>query len=106
MDIMQRAKLAAFCGIALAVTVPNFSSAADIGKGREIYTNYCIGCHGPDGRGTFPDIPDFTRGDRLMRPDGMIAETIADGINAMPGFRGIINKFELLDVVAYLRTMQ
>ncbi len=53
-----------------------------------------------------PGIPDFTFGGTLMRPDAVLAESIRTGANAMPGFRGIITDFQILDVVAYLRTMQ
>lgn len=106
MDFMRWIRGAALGCTVVAAISPGNGVAADIGKGREIYTGFCAGCHGDTGRGVMPGIPDFTFGATLMRPDAVLAESIRSGVNAMPGFRGIITDFQILDVVAYLRTMQ
>ncbi len=89
---------------AVAMSAP--VSAADIGKGREIFMNYCAGCHGANGAGLMPGTPNFTRGMVLMAPDAVLVESIRAGRNAMPGFRGVVIDQQLLDVVAFLRTLQ
>jgi len=90
-------------GVALA---PCVSWAADPANGRQGYERYCIGCHGPDGRGVVANAPDFSRGQGLMAPDVTIAQTLRSGKGGMPSFLGILSNTELLDVVAYLRTLQ
>lgn len=41
-----------------------------------------------------------------MAPDTAIAQTLRSGKGGMPAFAGIFSNAELLDVVAYLRTLQ
>jgi mono/diheme cytochrome c family protein len=90
-------------GVALA---PYVSWAADPANGRQGYDRYCVSCHGADGRGLVANAPDFSRGEGLMSPDLAIAQTLRSGKGGMPSFLGILSNTELLDVVAYLRTLQ
>ncbi|UCH46594.1 MAG: cytochrome c [Betaproteobacteria bacterium] len=85
---------------------PVVSKAADPASGRQAYERYCISCHGADGRGVVANAPDFARGQGLMAPDVTIAQTLRSGKGGMPSFLGILSNTELLDVVAYLRTLQ
>ena len=78
--------------------------AADVFNGKTVYQSYCIGCHGPNGSGQMPGVPNFTHGQALMRSDLSIFDSINLGKNAMPGFRGVLSKYEILDVIAYIRT--
>ena len=88
---------AALCGAA---------SAADVFEGRKLYTTYCASCHGPAGVAVMPGTPSFARGDRLMQPDAGLLASIRAGRNAMPAFAGVLRDREILDVIAYLRTMR
>ena len=90
-------------GVTLA---PYVSWAADPANGRQAYDTYCVSCHGADGRGIVANAPDFSRGQGLMAPDTVIAQTLRSGKGGMPAFVGIFSNAELLDVVAYLRTLQ
>jgi cytochrome c6 len=81
------------------------ATAADIGKGGSLYSTHCAMCHGPDGRPVMPGAPNFRRMDALMRPDMQILSSVRNGKGAMPGFFGILRDREILDVVAYLRTL-
>jgi len=81
------------------------SDAANVFKGGELYMEYCEDCHGANGEGV-PGVPDFTRQAVLMRPDPELIKVIKEGKGAMPGYEGIIRRQELLDLVAYLRTLQ
>lgn len=92
-----------FLGVALA---PHVCLAADPANGRQGYEKYCISCHGADGRGVVANAPDFSLGQGLMAPDVTIAQTLRSGKGGMPAFLGILSNTELLDVVAYLRTLQ
>lgn len=80
-------------------------SAANVFNGKTIYNDYCQGCHGRSGRGDMPGTPNFTRGGTLMQPDLSLYRQIADGKNAMPGFRGVLSEHEILDVISYIRTL-
>lgn len=86
--------------------VSTAAQGADINKGRALFASHCAGCHGPGGMGLLPGTPNFRQGQVLMRPDSALVESIRAGRNAMPAFRGILTDAQLLDVVAFLRTLQ
>lgn len=92
--------------LAAAVLVPGTSLAANVIAGQRIYSQHCIGCHGPGGHSALPNAPHFSRGERLMQPDMMLLATIKAGKMTMPSFNGILRDQEILDVIAYLRTLQ
>ena len=79
--------------------------AADIGAGATLYATHCAVCHGARGTPVMPGSPDFRRPDALMKPDAHLLQSIRTGKGAMPGFFGILRDREILDVVAYLRTL-
>lgn len=89
---------------AFGVTLP--AQAADIGKGAQLYAMHCTSCHGRSGVPVMPGAPNFTRNDGLMRPDFALMASIRTGKNAMPGYVGILKDSEILDVIAYTRTLQ
>ena len=80
--------------------------AADVARGGQTYALHCAVCHGPAGQGVFPGTPKFNRGERLLQPDLQLLNTIRSGKNAMPPFNGVLRDREILDVIAYLRTLQ
>lgn len=96
-------RITVFTAIAFCCTF--VASAADVFNGKTVYTSYCQGCHGTSGRGAMPGTPNFTRGGTLMKPDLSLYHQIADGKNAMPGFRGVLSEHEILDVISYIRTL-
>lgn len=82
------------------------SQAADSIKGRQLYASNCAMCHGQTGKSTMPGAPNFNRGEKLMRPDGSLLASIRSGTNACPSFRGMLPDRDILDVIAFLRTLQ
>lgn len=82
------------------------AAAGDIRNGARIYQNHCAMCHGAGGRAVMPDAPSFARGERLLQPDGVLLTSIRGGKRAMPAFAGLLSDRQILDVVAYLRTMR
>lgn len=80
--------------------------AADVMRGANLYRMHCAACHGQNGIAAMPTAPSFQRGERLMQPDMMLLQSVKTGKNAMPAFIGILNDREILDVVAYLRTIR
>jgi cytochrome c6 len=87
----------------LGFAAPGF--AADINNGGRLYSLHCAGCHGANGVPTMVGAPDFKRSQVLLRPDAQLAQSLKRGRGAMPAYLGIMNERELLDVVAYLRTL-
>lgn len=80
--------------------------AADPGNGGKIYATHCSSCHGEDGASTMPGTPDFSRRERLFKPDMALLVSIRDGISVMPAYKGLLTDQEILDIVAYLRSMR
>lgn len=81
------------------------SQGADTNKGRQLYAANCAICHGQTGRSTMLGAPSFDRGNGLLRPDLTLLAAIRSGKNAMPAFQGILADRDIMDVIAYLRTL-
>ena len=79
--------------------------AADTFKGRQLYTTNCVTCHGATGKSVIPGAPSLDRGDGMMRPDFTLLAAIRSGKNAMPAFQGIMTDRDIMDVIAYMRTL-
>ena len=79
--------------------------AADTQKGRQLYMTYCANCHGDTGRSKMAGTPDFDRGEGMLRSDASLLASIRAGRNGNPAFQGILKDREILDVIAYLRTL-
>lgn len=61
------------------------ASAFAAPDGREVYEGICIVCHGADGRGALPGVPDFTaQKKRLAIGDAVLLQRIRDGYQS-PG---------------------
>jgi mono/diheme cytochrome c family protein len=75
-----------------------------------LYGQYCLVCHGTDGRGTpmrasMPAIPDFTsRTWQAGVSNAQLAVSILDGKGTqMPSFRTYVNEARAGDLAAYIR---
>ena len=101
---MTRALLIAAVLAALAAASAAF--AADITRGGQAYALHCATCHGPGGQGIYPGAPKFNRGDRMMQSDLALLNSIKWGRNAMPAFNGVLRDRDILDVIAYVRTLR
>lgn len=97
-----------FSLITLAFIVNAFtigpSYAADFFNGEKLYQKYCQSCHGINGQGVIGGAPNFVRGQGLMKPDVNLYDSIVNGKNAMPAFRGVLKEEEFFDVISYLRS--
>ncbi len=81
-------------------------------SGKEIYQQTCIACHGADGTGPLPGVPNFTKKDgRLSKTDKVLLEHITNGFQstgsamAMPpkgGNPNLSNK-NIKDTLKYIR---
>jgi mono/diheme cytochrome c family protein len=81
------------------------SNAADTTKGGALYALHCADCHGTTGISVIPFAPNFAQNESLMQPDSYLLTAINKGNNAMPSYQGILSEHDILDVIAYLRTL-
>lgn len=80
-------------------------------NGQVIFAQTCITCHGPDGKGQLPGVPDLTApGGPPTKPDDVLAKHIWEGYQApgaplaMPPKGGdpSLTKQDVQAVLAYL----
>ncbi len=90
---------------ALMLAAVGSAGAADIRRGGALYSTHCAVCHGVNGTPVVAGSTDFRRMENLMRPDMQLMTAIRNGKGAMPGYFGVLRDREILDVVAYLRTL-
>ncbi len=89
--------------IAMALTLP--VSGADAEKGKEIYSNYCLSCHGENGDGLKNMGVDFSDPDFWTeRTDEELREVIENGKGTMPAWKGTLNSDDIDSVVMYLKS--
>lgn len=81
-------------------------------SGEEIYSQTCIACHGANGAGALPGVPDFTRTDGpLGKSDDVLLANVTNGFQspgssmAMPpkGGNPDLNLLDIKKVIAYIR---
>ncbi|MBQ0831875.1 cytochrome c [Marinobacter sp.] len=87
--------------------------AETIEEGGKLYNNTtCVACHGKDGKGKLPGVPDFTKkGGRLTKTDDVLASNIMNGFKspgssmAMPAKGGVssLTQEQAEAIVSYMR---
>ncbi|MBA5874697.1 MAG: c-type cytochrome [Nitrospira sp. CR1.2] len=82
------------------------------GKGKVLYANLCIRCHGVEGKGngvmTFtPPVADLTAPAVQHKLDATLLKTIHDGRKntAMGAWKFVLTEEEMRDVTAYVRVL-
>lgn len=85
---------------------------AGIQPGQAVYTQTCLACHGADGKGALPGVPDLTRADGpLAKPDAELLQSITAGVQrpgaplAMPpkGGNPNLTETDIRQVLDYMR---
>lgn len=80
-------------------------------RGKGIYAQTCLACHGTDGKGAIDGVPDLTaKNGRLSKPDEIVLTNIIRGVQsegsmmAMPPLGGNpdLTEQDMADVLAYL----
>ncbi len=94
------------------VVNPVAPTAASLKRGKLVYEQYCIVCHGPAGHsdGTvvpkFVPPPDFTQASSQQRSDGYLYAMIRQGRGIMPRYGDKIRGADRWSVVNYVRVLQ
>lgn len=80
--------------------------------GKAVYEQTCVACHGADGKGPVPGVPDFTKkGGPLAKPDDVLFKNTKNGFQtpgspmAMPpkGGNPALKDDDIKAVINYLR---
>lgn len=80
--------------------------------GKTVYQGTCIACHGPDGKGVLPGVPDFTAPNSpLKQPNEILIKHITEGFQApdspmaMPARGGnpSLTDAQISEALAYIR---
>jgi cytochrome c6 len=90
----------------LLATASSLAVAANIAQGQQLYGMHCAACHGPRGEGVVPEAPKFRMGERLDQPDIVLMQSVKSGKKTMPPFFGILQDAQILDVLAFVRTLR
>jgi cytochrome c6 len=93
---------------ALAIALPFVADAASaqdkakIAAGERVYATYCQICHGDDliSTGQFPDLRKMKVDDRAR-----FENTVLNGKNQMPPWRGAITDDQIDSIWAYIRSV-
>lgn len=102
-------------GLALAITslMTGPVHANDVKLGAEVYGGTCVACHGENGKGEIPGVPDFTSAKGpLIKTDAVLLDNIINGFEspgsdlAMPELGGNedLTEQDIKNVIAYLRS--
>jgi mono/diheme cytochrome c family protein len=88
----------------------------DAERGGKLYSRYCRGCHGEEGKGDglvfMPHVNNLTRKGYIENlPDEYLLLAITKGgpgigkSNYMPAWEGTLKHEEMLDIIAYIRSL-
>lgn len=95
-----------------AALVSLSATASELNHGQLVYNGTCIACHGSDGTGSLPGIPDLTgKTGLLSQDDAVLLGRMADGFQspgssmAMPpkGGNPALTDADLKAVLKYMR---
>jgi mono/diheme cytochrome c family protein len=81
-----------------------WGQADAVSAGLALYAS-CAGCHGEDGSGGAPGAPDFTSPvfqGNLRSNSGEILCSLAEGLNAMPGWKEALSEEQMWQLLTYI----
>ncbi len=92
---------------------PHAELNASIQRGAQIYTIFCVSCHGPTGAGDgpvakrgFPPPPPLPTGKSVKMKDGQLFHILTYGQGSMSSMAAQLNRSQRWDVINYVRSMQ
>ncbi len=94
---------------------PAADAAGDAAKGRAVYEQRCLACHGPQGKGDgptgkvlVPPAADFTSAASKKKSDADLLKIIENGKppTAMIAWKGQLSDQDIQNVLAYVKTLR
>lgn len=113
----MKTRTSVWLAVALIVGLPApfaFAAGGDPAKGKVVYGQLCVFCHGAQGKGDgpaglmmTPRPADFTSPKIKSKPDGELLKSIQDGRppTTMPAFKEQLSAQQISDVLAYTRSL-
>jgi mono/diheme cytochrome c family protein len=102
-------------------TIERRQDTAQVARGKAVYENYCIECHGAGGKGQagdwrvrdadghFPPPPLDDSAHAWHHPTAVLLEVIREGSpqgqGKMPAWQGRLTDAQMQDVVAYIKSL-
>jgi len=85
-------------------------------KGKALYAEHCLNCHGPTGKGDGPlarDLPKRPANiseklDGLFEVESLLINSVIMGGKpdaGMPAYKGVLSKQDAKDILAYIRSV-
>lgn len=115
---MKPQHMCAFGGFAAGflMLIQSASGAGgDAGKGKAVYEQRCLACHGPQGKGDgptgkvlIPPAADFTSAASKKKSDADLLKIIENGKppTAMVAWKGQLSDQDIQNVLAYVKTLR
>jgi mono/diheme cytochrome c family protein len=113
---VQRARWTAAVVAGLLGVMPAPAAApGDAAKGKAIYEQRCLACHGPQGKGDgptgkvlVPPAADFTSAASRKKSDADLLKIIENGKppTAMAAWKGQLSEQDIQNVLAYVKTLR
>jgi len=106
------ASMLAMAPIAWAGGAGTATASGNAAAGASVFNQTCVACHGSDGKGIMPGMPDFTQPKGVLSlPTKVLEQRITNGFSggnapmAMPpkGNNPSLNQSDIRNVIAYLR---
>ncbi len=99
-----------FFAVSAALAAFGAAEKGDARRGRVVYMDNCVPCHGEEGNGQGPlgvqlGARDFTKGKfKFGSSDGELFETVSSGISPkMPAWKDKLSSRERRDAIAFVR---
>jgi len=98
-----------------AVAQPALGAGGDSAKGKAVYEQRCLACHGPQGKGDgptgkvlVPPAADFTSAASKKKSDADLLKIIENGKppTAMVAWKGLLPDQDIQHVLAYVKTLR
>lgn len=90
----------------LITGLPISVQAGNAGADSPLYQEKCAMCHGNNGVAILPGTPSFSRSERLEKPDNALLQSVMNGKNAMPPFKGMLTDAQVKNILVYIRKFQ
>lgn len=108
--VMGLAAIAVGSQFAIAAPKETDSPSADYADGKRIFTRYCAGCHGPEGKGDGylllgPEPANLAGLATKTKSDMALLQIIHEGKPNMPSWKVRLSENESRAVLTYIRTL-
>jgi mono/diheme cytochrome c family protein len=114
MPIVRRVAYLVLLSSCLGIAFSAQAAGGDAAKGKQIYEKFCIGCHGPKGKGdgvaskaVATPPADFTSAATKKKSDAELLKVIENGRpnTAMIAWKTQLPPADIQDVLAYVRSL-